>query len=421
MILLYLILVVPVLPQERSDRRVHWLNEHAVPVRSVDPADAAFDDLAPLREAIGDARVVQLGEQSHGDGTCFLAKCRLVRFLHQELGFDVLAWESGFFPCAVMDERLRGSQAVDEVAAAGLFPVWSKSAECMPVFEYARSTHGTERPLEMAGFDIQLSGLGGLELGSTVLAFLDRADDVEVAVEDVLAFEALWESLTERRPLDESATARGEQAIESLAAAIGAVQGSREAVFLQRSLEDFSMHQELKRLFASQETLMEGSNLRDVQMGRNVAWLADQYYAGRKIIVWAASRHIAHDLATIDTRMPGFDYDEYETMGDEVRRLLGDDAYTILFDAYEGRAGIAGRPPFDVAPAPLGSLTELCHRTGSPYLFLDLRRAAEAGGAWLHEPLVARPFGHGLMEARWNRVADAFFFTARMEPSTLVP
>ena len=100
--------------------------------------------------------------------------------------------------------------------------------------------------------------------------------------------------------------------------------------------------------------------------------------------------------------------------------LLGAEAYTILFDAYEGRFGIAGRPPSDLEPAPAGSLTELCHRTGEPYLFVDLRSAGERGGAWLHEPLVARPFGHGLMEARWHETADAVFFTDVMEPSTLV-
>ena len=47
-------------------RRVDWLQANAAPIRSLDPADDNFDDLAPLGAAIGNARVVMLGEQSHG-------------------------------------------------------------------------------------------------------------------------------------------------------------------------------------------------------------------------------------------------------------------------------------------------------------------------------------------------------------------
>jgi erythromycin esterase len=414
---IFLLLCLSLASQE--DPRVDWLKQHSIAVRTVDPADDDFSDLEPLRLAIGDARVVQLGEQSHGDGACFLAKCRLIRFLHAELGFDVLAWESGFFSCAMMEETLHDEKPAHEVASDGLFPVWSKSVECMPVFEYARSTHGSERPLEMAGFDVQLSGLGGLKLGDAVVEFLDQAE-VEVDPEAVVEFRTLWDALIARTPLEDEVRERGEAAILVLAEAVEKHDDSREAAFIRRSLLDLAMHQDLKVLFGSSETMQEGSNLRDIQMGINLAWLADEYYAGRKIIVWAASRHIAHDLQRIDTRMSGFAYDEYRTMGDEVHALLGDEAYTILFDAYSGNAGIAGRSPYELDPAPAGSLTELFHQTGSPYLFVDLRRAAELGGAWLHEPLVARPFGHALMEARWQESADAFFFTDVMESSTLI-
>src|SRR6476646_1280732 len=88
-------------PQATPQReaRVAWLKEHAVGLRSIDPADEDFADLEPLRKVIGDARIVQLGEQSHGDGATFHAKARLIKFLHQKMGFDVLAFESGLYDC----------------------------------------------------------------------------------------------------------------------------------------------------------------------------------------------------------------------------------------------------------------------------------------------------------------------------------
>ncbi len=66
-------------------------------VRSVDPAQADDSDLKTFAEAIGDARVVALGEQTHGGREEFLLKTRLLKYLHEKMGFDVLLLESGFY------------------------------------------------------------------------------------------------------------------------------------------------------------------------------------------------------------------------------------------------------------------------------------------------------------------------------------
>lgn len=90
-------------PGQSATGRVssRWPASAVVPIRSIDPEDDNFADLRPLKKYLGKARIIQLGEQSHGDGATFFAKQRLIRFLHKEMGFNVLAWEAGFF-------RLRG-------------------------------------------------------------------------------------------------------------------------------------------------------------------------------------------------------------------------------------------------------------------------------------------------------------------------
>jgi len=93
-----------------------WLAANAVPIRSIDAADEDFTDLAPLGKAIGAARVVQLGEPSHGAGSAFAAKARIVRFLHRHHGFDVLIWESGLYDVALADAGMRGAD--DAMTAA---------------------------------------------------------------------------------------------------------------------------------------------------------------------------------------------------------------------------------------------------------------------------------------------------------------
>src|SRR5262245_21383393 len=98
---------VPAKPADR-EARIAWLKDNAVTVQSIDPDDSDdFSDLEPLKQLIGDARVVALGEQSHGDGAVFYAKGRLIKFLHEQMGFDVLAWESGMFDCREVDRAIR--------------------------------------------------------------------------------------------------------------------------------------------------------------------------------------------------------------------------------------------------------------------------------------------------------------------------
>jgi len=170
----------PAASPEPNQEKVRWLAENAVAVRSIAPADESFADLMPLVARIGASRVVALGEATHGDGSTFLAKARLIRFLHQVMGFDVLAWESGFFDVPVMAAALRSDVPLPDAAARGLYQIWSKSAEVQPVLAYLRATQGTARPLQVVGFDCRVAtARSRSELFPAFLfEFFDRLDPV---------------------------------------------------------------------------------------------------------------------------------------------------------------------------------------------------------------------------------------------------
>ena len=68
-------------------------------------------------------------------------------------------------------------------------------------------------------------------------------------------------------------------------------------------------------------------NQRDKQMGRNLIWLAEEYYSGRKLIVWAHTGHISRNLRRIQTSN-ATTYD-YITMGDGVWEALADQVYVL--------------------------------------------------------------------------------------------
>jgi erythromycin esterase len=403
---------------DRNDKsKVEWLKKHTVAVRSIDAADADLSDLMPLRKAIGEARVVLLGEQSHGDGATFYAKRRLIRFLHEKMGFDVLAWESGLYDCQKVEEALHSDLPPADAVAKGIFGIWSVSNEVFPLFDYVRSTYTTEHPLITAGFDDQFTARKTAETyGQDLQAFFDRVQPGALTPEDRKTIDDLVPALLKKyEPTPEQREAPRavlEKALSVLAAASIPQSMQREAEFYQRTLENFLTLEEQAVPGASSST-------RDIRMGENLLWLMEKRYPGKKIIVWAASLHIMRNAPMVDDAHK-WGYDTMKVMGDVAYAKLGAKMYSIAFVAYQGKAGRVNQPaPWDIGVAKPESLEAHWHETGRAYGFLDLRTIPP--GDWLRKPFSARPLGHAAMTSTWGNNFDGIFFTDTMVPATRQP
>jgi erythromycin esterase len=97
--------LTPAAIAQRQAELAAWIRATGFSLRTITPTDDDFSDLEPLVAKIGSSRLVMLGEHTHNDGATFLAKARLLRFLHQRLGFDVLAWEGGFLDGARLEQE----------------------------------------------------------------------------------------------------------------------------------------------------------------------------------------------------------------------------------------------------------------------------------------------------------------------------
>jgi erythromycin esterase len=418
--------------QSHAERR-SWLASNVAPVRSLDFSDTNYADLAAIGRAIGNRRVVLLGEQGHGDGTTFEAKARVIRYLHEKLGFDLLVFESGFYDCHRTWQDVRAGLSLADSAANCMFELWSNSRQLRPLLEYVDAKKSTNRPVELAGMDFQPSGRRAQLLMADLERFLAAQRDTTGTASIVRALGTSFGYLTApaTRPRnvapatadslrEATRTAVRQFATLSLRDApnLGAL---GEAEFWRRTVSGMGALIEFMNAMmeAKPGTLPPASimNSRDSVMGDNLAWLAKRN-PKRRIVVWGATSHFVRNRTGIE----GDPAPRMVPAGHVASERLPNDVYTIAFMGAEGEQGTARRgaaAPTAIPPADSSTLDGLMRDAGIEKGFLDLR-SIPRGGEWLRSPLTARPLGYGAMRTVWPNHIDAIFFMRRMAPSTPV-
>lgn len=413
----------------RHDPRTAWLRENAVPIRSIDPEDEDFSDLEFLSEELRGARMVLLGEGDHGGGSDLKAQTRLTKFLHQKMGFDVLAFEAGLFATAAAWRALHTDMNPREAFLKGVFGILGRSEEVGPLIDYVAASTRSDHPLELAGFDSQFTGTSPESVLTELREFL-RQHGIESPFTDENStpnrvLSGILEGRFAGRQEDLPNLADQAQSIQGLqvtAAQLERGEPSRERAFWAQVLRSAAVQigLSLDDLRGSREKNSYGGSAsygrgRDRQMAANLIWLADAHYRGRKIIVWAHTSHIMRNPHhTTFGREQGF------TMGHGLEEALGRETFAIAFTSYTGTTHWLTQPEGfdqDIVPDqhPSFEFEELMKAAGHELAYVNLREA-RARDEWLGGAFLARPLYLMPEQAVWSEVVDALFFIRTQEP-----
>jgi len=385
--LLLLLTILSVLPLAQAQPATP-LPYDTHPIRTLDPADTDYSDLHPLGEAIGGARVVVLGEQTHGDGAALLAKTRVVQYLHAERGFDVLVMESGFYDCAKA-----WALTPDGRAARCWLPVWRDVVQTDALRRYLSATDGS---LALAGMDNQLTGVARAHL----------IDDLRA--QGIDAPERFWQALSGlMQPVPAQPSAEAQVQFYADLAAVQA-QVPPESSWAQ-VLDGVAV-------LAGQwwgNADIDSYIRRDVQMAENLLWLLEHRYAGRKLIVWTGGYHAVRNLHTARTA-PGTPlvYASHTTTADVLHAALGDDLYVINTTA-------AGGTFFDyetqtTRPVPAAESGTFEARLATHFT------AAFANVQGAHTPMSGTPaYNYVPLAGDWSQLVDGVLFIREMTPSEI--
>lgn len=137
-----------------------WIKQHAIPFKS-SQAGNGFDDLAPLKKVVGDARIVALGEPTHGTREAFQMKHRLLEFLVDEMGFSIFSIEANMPEAYALNDYVIDGKGDPKRLIAGMYFWTWNTEEVLAMVEWMRQWNQSHPPetgkprLQFTGFDMQ--------------------------------------------------------------------------------------------------------------------------------------------------------------------------------------------------------------------------------------------------------------------------
>jgi protein-L-isoaspartate(D-aspartate) O-methyltransferase len=382
----------------REAKRLEALiGEGCEPFESIEHAP-----LDPLLERIGAARVVLIGESTHGTSEFYRLRARITQALIARKGFNIVAIEADWPDTAAIDRRVREREASPlREPMFSRFPTWMWRNREMEEFvgwleRRNRSEPDAARKAGIHGLDIY-------SLNNSIGAVIDYLDRV-----DPFAAERARELYSCFTPWER------EPAVYGRAVTAGRLAGcEREALDALKSLleerlrysksdgdkffdaaRNATVVTEAERYYrAMYRGSRESWNLRDRHMYETLLALLEHRGPDSRAVVWAHNSHVGNATAT-EMAMHG-----ELNLGQLVREKFGDRAYAIGFGTDHGTVAAASNweGPMEckeIRPAHADSYEHLCHQTGRTAFLLPLRAPHTLGvRTGLLEPRLERAIG----------------------------
>jgi erythromycin esterase len=392
------------LPADQRDALVRDIKARAIPFQTVQ-AGSGFDDLAPLTKTIGDARIVALGEASHGDAEAFKMKHRLLEFLVEKMGFTVFAIEANWPESQVADRYIKGGDG-DAATALRAMYFWTwQTEEVRDMVEWMRAYNlrpGDHPILTFTSFDMQSADVA-------LKRVLDVFEKLQPA--EMEAVQKLYANVPKKRDYGAAAKLSPEEKTkqrEDANAVIEQIDARKDAFLKILSPEAFRDFRQCTRIVAQvcEMNAVAGYGVRDRCMAENVKWLAEVAYPGQKLVLWAHNGHVSTAPYGVLT----------SPMGMNLRKMFGSKLVVFGFASDKGEIRafrmkngkfVSGGPVAIPLPAARQGSSEALFRDVAPRFILDLRGvpADSPLGKWL-----AAPQPHRSAEAGYDPDMDAWLY-----------
>ncbi len=371
---------------------------------------------AQLKQKIGDKRFVIIGEQQHGVGTGYINFANMVKFLHEEMGFNVILQEYCFYGFGEINKRLQQGGSAQEYRKAMYWPQ-GHGVEMNQILDYLDEQRQMKSPIYMEGFDSRLAynrlcwlhldsliSNSGIEFSkslncATYLKTLKRALANEYR--DTIADKDAEIFLQNTDVIIEQLRIKGCQ--------------SRELQLL-RSIKGFVKNSWNYNHVDEEEALIRYHN-REKQMYENAVWLIEEAYPKEKFILLMHNAHAAKNLNELIGHIPDRLSKNPITIGDLLYKKYGNQTIHIATTHYNSSYCYANYKPIAVPPPHKESLEAKLNNKHHEYAYVDLTPYQDSSFYMYHFNFNDYA-DSSLIKARFGRIYDGVIFIKQGKAAT---
>ncbi|QOR66575.1 erythromycin esterase family protein [Cytobacillus suaedae] len=330
------------------------------------------DDLQRIVDAIGDRKVVLLGEASHGTSEYYTYRAEITKRLIQQKGFSIIAVEGDWPSCFEVNRYIKGynnnyQNAKEALGQFNRWPTWMwANEEVLQLTEWLKQ-HNDAQGKQVGFYGIDVYSLW--ESMEEIIRYLEKINspDVETAKNAFACFEP-----HNRKPENYGVAASflSEDCVNEVIELLQKVRTN----FTQHHPEEGTLNLQVNALVAANaeqyyRAMVQDDtaswNVRDYHMADTVDELLHYHGDDEKVIIWEHNTHIGDARAT-DMKGEGL-----VNVGQIMRERFGQEqVYAIGFGTHRGSVVAAKRwgDPLEVMNVPVAernSWEDLMHEAGA--------------------------------------------------------
>ena len=359
-----------------------------------------FSDLEFLKFKIDTVLPIFLGESSHTIGDYNLLRVRMIKYLHEKLNYNVIAFEAPFSNLKYINDN-RNQLSVEKMVRMGLYYIW-KTDDLLELMNYLKS----HPKLKVLGVDCQDYNLDTLVINSYYSKI--ESKNIQIAKEyQQITFDYLKLMKIHPSKYDE----KFKIAIQLIINQIDILQQS----LIKNKFNDFELQFQLSNFKNNclqfnmfQSNFFKSCRFRDSVMAENYLILTKNLFPNDKVIVWGHNAHLSKK---------SLEANHQKSMGEFLNEKIKFNAIGLF--AYSGNYGYGYNYETKIIKKPTKKYLEYyLHQNDFELSYIDLKNISS--NSWLNKSYKTLDTRHGIMTITPSLSFDEIIFFQQVEKSKYI-